>query len=222
MKLAKGLSSSVQPVKGSPTKCQQFKIKKVRVVLKANKDTIGECSISKELFSEFDLTKSKCSRCRDTQVSIGKGFIRPISSRTRHKRAKVDASNMQQTPNFPCMDRETFQKLIQNARDELVKHQKREERKKFKELIKIISIPILGSKRMKDIPLLMPKNKHSHNRMLMEAIILKGKDRSLFEYLGPNVSIAKRVVEEVYKVFYKYKYKWLTFTFEEESILLQF
>lgn len=46
---------------------------------------------------------------------------------------------------------------------------------------------------MKGIPILMPKNKHSHNRMLVEAILLKGKDSSLFKNLGPNVSLAKHL-----------------------------
>lgn len=73
---------------------------------------------------------------------------------------------------------------------------------------------------MKGIPLLMPKNKHYRNRMLMEAILLKGKDSSLFKNMGPNVTVVEWVAEEVYKAFYKHKYKWLTFTFEEGSNLL--
>lgn len=98
---------------------------------------------------------------------------------------------MNQTHQIPLMDGAIFQKLIQKAKYELYQHQKSEEKKKNKELIKMVSIPSLGSKKKKDIPLLMPKNKHSHNRMILEVILLKGKDNTLFENMGPNVIVAK-------------------------------
>ena len=79
----------------------------------------------------------------------------------------------------------------------------------------MISIQHLGSKKVKDIPILMPKNKHSHNKKLMEVILLKGKDSSQFENVGPNATITKKVVKVVYKEFYKHDFKWLTFFFED-------
>lgn len=86
----------------------------------------------------------------------------------------------------------------------------------------MISIQHLCSKKVKDIPIVMPKNKHSHNQMLMETILLKGKDNSLFENVGPNAIVAERVAEVVYKEFYKHDFKWFTFSFEEGSNLIQF
>lgn len=85
----------------------------------------------------------------------------------------------------------------------------------------MISIQHLSHKRVKDIPILMAKNKHSHNQLLMETILLKGKDSSWFENVRPNTIVAERVVEAVYKEFYKHDFKWLMFSFEEDSNLIQ-
>lgn len=101
-------------------------------------------------------------------------------------------------------------------------HQESEARKKGKEPINIISIPIMGGRKTKYIPLLMLNNKHSHNRMLFEEIILKGESSTLFENKVPDATFTERVAEGVYKEFYKHKYNWFSFMFEEGSNMIQF
>ena len=86
----------------------------------------------------------------------------------------------------------------------------------------MISIQHGNRKRVKDIPILLPKNKHSHNQMPMEAILLKGKDSSQFENVGPNSTIVEKVAKVIYKELYKYDFRWLMFSFEDDSKMIQF
>lgn len=58
--------------------------------------------------------------------------------------------------------------------------------------------------------------------MLMEALLLRGKDSPWFEHVGPDATMAEMVVEVVYKEFYKQDFKWMMFAFEDGIDLIQF
>lgn len=89
------------------------------------------------------------------------------------------------------------------ARIELFKHQRLEARNKEKAPMKMINIQHGNCKRNKDIPILLQKKLHSHNQMLMEALLLKGKDSPQFENVGPGSTMVEKVTEVVYKEYYK-------------------
>jgi len=55
----------------------------------------------------------------------------------------------------------------------------------------MVSIPIMGGRKMKEIPLLISKNKYSHNRMLVEGIILNGGSSTLFEKKGQMLHLLR-------------------------------
>ena len=50
---------------------------------------------------------------------------------------------------------------------------------------------------------MLPKNIHAHNQVLMEALLLRGKDSPWFEHVGLDATMAEKIEEVVYKEFYK-------------------
>lgn len=69
--------------------------------------------------------------------------------------------------------------------------------------IRMLSVKLGHWKRAKDILILLHKNIHAHNQMLLEALLLRGKDSPQFEHVGPDATVVKMVEEAIYKEFYR-------------------
>lgn len=71
---------------------------------------------------------------------------------------------------------------------------------------KVITIPIQKGLKLKSTMVKLPKDKLTHNRMLVEAMFLIGAQRQVFEALDDNPTFEQRNAQAQYVAFYKHHY----------------
>ena len=96
----------------------------IKVVLKANKETLVECNILKTFYSKDDLMpKKRGSYPSDNQPPVREALVsNPVSSHTCNKKFKASISRVKQQPSTIFLNGNQLQKIILKARIELFKH----------------------------------------------------------------------------------------------------